>query len=332
MKRAVTAPVVVLALAGLISPAEAGLTLCNRTSYVLYAATAALSMPNVSVAGWVRIIPGGCAEAVAGNLTRQAYYLYARTSRAHAGTPRAWSGNVTVCVKDKDFSLSLPFSARCTGDTHELGFAPVDTKRQRAWTATFHDTPGLASPAAAESAGLKRLIADTGVRGAVSEPQVAAALERVKQRLHLARNASAAVLFDALETEAMKSANPSGYTLCNDTGAEVYAAIGQQMVALKGVVHAARGWWTVAGGTCAQLMTESVAGKKIWLRVERAKGPALVAGPAKFCVTNIEFDVQGRDRCKERGLSEAGFAQTHGGPAQGFTAHVTATGLVPAGK
>jgi uncharacterized membrane protein len=313
-------------------PAEAGLTLCNRTSYVLYAATAAVSVPNATVKGWVRIVPGGCIEAIPGDLGEQSYFLYAKTSRAHAGAPRAWSGAVNICVKDKDFSLRLPLTQRCSGDTHTLAFAPVDTGHMRAWTTTFHDTPDLPTPTAAERAGLKRLVADTGTRGADTDKQVDAALERFKARLHLAKNAPAATLFDALETEAMKSAVPSGYTLCNDTAGDAYVAIGLQMVGLKGAVYAARGWWTVAGGTCAQLVTESVAGKKIWLRVERTKGAALVAGPTKFCVTNIEFDVQGRERCAQRGLIEAGFAETHGGPAAGFTAHVTATGLVPEGK
>ena len=176
---------------------------------------------------------------------------------------------------------------------------------------------------AAGRAGLQRLLADNGGRNLGSDKQLDGALAAFKMRLKLAKNAPLAALFDALETAAMKSAVPAGYTLCNDTAAPVYAAIAQQI----GAAFVARGWWTVAGGTCAPLITEAVAGKRIWLRVERAKGAALVAGAAKFCVTNIEFDIQGRERCASRGLSEAGFAETHGGPAPGFTAHVTATGL-----
>lgn len=308
--------------------ADAGLTLCNRTSYVLYAATAALRLPDVSVQGWTRLVPGSCAEAIKPDLTAQAYYLYAKTSRAHSGSPRAWSGPTRVCARDKDFSFRAAFNARCTDGGYELGFAEVATGHKRVWTATFHDAPDQPSMAAAERAGLKRLIGDIGVRAAMSDKQVDAAIGAFKARVHLAAGAPTAALFDALETEAMKAAVPSGYMLCNDTAGEVYAAIGQQMVAASGPVFVSRGWWTVAAGACSPLITDSIAAKKIWLRVERAKNAVLVQGPMKFCVTNIEFDIQGRERCAARGLVEAGFAETHGGPAPGFTAHVTAAGLV----
>jgi uncharacterized membrane protein len=326
------APGLALALAGglsigLCAPAKAGLTLCNRTSYVLYAATAAGSANEAAVQGWTRLIPGACSEAIKGALTAKNYFLFAKSSRAHAGPQHNWSGTVSFCVKDKDFALRNSPDARCRGDAHEESFAPVDTHRRSDWTATFRDTPDFASLAEAERAGMKRLLADGGARNLISDRAVDAALAQFKARVHLAKGASDAVLFDALETEAMKSAVPNGYTLCNDTGAEVYAAIGQQMVGLKGIVFVAKGWWTVGAGSCAQLVAESVANKKIWLRVERAKGAALVQGPAKFCVTTIEFDIQGRENCAARGLTEAGFAETHGGRAAGFTAHVGTSGL-----
>jgi uncharacterized membrane protein len=312
---------------GLPLPAEAGLTLCNRTSTVVYAAAAAVNLPDAAIKGWTRLLPGACAEAIKGDLDAQAYYLYAKTSRAHGGTPKAWSGTTRACVRDKDFSIRQPLNARCTPGSYEVGFAEVQTQHQRTWTTTLHDTPDLPSLAAAERAGLKRLLADTGVRNAFTDKQVDAALKAFRTRVHLAPNAPTSALFDALETEAMKTANPSGYTLCNDTSGEVYAAIGVTMVGAKGPVFVSRGWWTVTGGACAPLLTDSVARKKVWLRVERGKGAPLVQGPAKFCVTSIEFEIQGRDRCAARGLVESGFAETAGSPAPGFTAHVTANGL-----
>ena len=326
MKRLGALVGLVFAAAAIASPAQAGLTLCNRTSYVLYAVTAALTIPDITVKGWTRLTPGACTEAIKGDLLAQQYFLYGKTSRAHSGSPRAWSGPTNVCVKDTDFSQRLPFAARCSGDFYQTGFATVDTRHMRNWITTFRESPDLASMPAAGRAGLKRLLADNGGRNLGTDKEVDAALAAFKARLKLAKNAPPGALFDALETAAMKSAVPAGYTLCNDTAAPVYAAIGQQI----GAAFVARGWWAVAAGTCAPLITDAVAGKKIWLRVEQAKGAALVAGPAKFCVTNIEFEIQGRERCASRGLTEAGFAETHGGPSSGFTAHVTATGL--AGK
>ncbi len=325
MKRGVL--LVVLGLAGFAMPARAGLTLCNRTSTIVYAATGAVNFPDAAIKGWTRLIPGACAEAIKGDLTAQSYFLYAKTSRAHAGTPKDWSGASRTCVRDKDFSLRQPFNARCAAGSYEVGFAEIQTQHMRSWTTTLRDTPDLPNMAAAERAGLKRLLADTGVKNAFTDKQVDAALKTFRGRVHLTPNAPTAALFDALETEAMKAANPSGYTLCNDTSGDVYAAIGLAMVGMKGPVFVSRGWWTVPGGSCAPLLTESVARKKVWLRVERSKGAPLVQGPAKFCVTNIEFDIQGSDRCAARGLTEAAFAETAGGPAPGFTAHVTANGL-----
>lgn len=300
------------------SPAQATLRLCNRTSYVIYAATAAQSSSKVTVQGWTRIAPGGCAEALKGDLAAEAYYLYGRSSRAHAGAPRAWNGPVHFCVKDGSFRLAQPASAACPSDGYALGFAPLDTHHMRSWTTTFRESPDLKSMADAERAGLKRLLADTGAKPLKNERQVDAALAGFRQRMHLADGPAA--LFSALETEAMKSASGAGYTLCNDTDKSFWAAIGQK----KGAAYVSRGWWTVAAGTCSQLITERVAG--VWLRVER-KGAPLVAGSMRFCVTNIAFEIQGRDNCAKRGLTEAGFAETNNQGKPGYTAHVSAGGL-----
>lgn len=324
-KRSITGswPLAALAFLLPLTPAEAGLEACNRTSYVLYAAAAALKLPDFTLKGWTRLLPGSCAEVVAGDLTADAYYLSARSSRAHSGTPRAWSGPTTLCVKDKDFVLHQSLGARCPADAFELGFAQVDTHHMRNWSATFRESPDFPAMAAAAKAGQRRLLADLGQRDTGDDKTLAASLAAFKSRLHISAKASDNALFGALETAAMKSAVPAGYTLCNDTPSEVYAAIGQQNA--KGFVS--RGWWTVAGGACSHLITEPLAGQKIWLRVERGKGAALVGGPNGFCVTGIEFDIQGRQDCKKRGLMEAGFAETNQKGSSGFVSRITANGL-----
>lgn len=302
-----------------LSPAEAALTLCNRTSYVLYAAAASLLVPDVAVQGWTRVAPGACEQALKGDLTAQAYYVYARTSRAHSAAPRAWSGQINLCVKDASFTLRLPFGARCPTDGYELAFAPIETHHMRSWTTTFRETPDFPSMTAAERAGLTRLLGD--VHGLTNGRQLDAALGQFRKRLHLQDTAPATALFSALETEAMKIAVPVGYTVCNDTDKPFWTAVGQK----KGTVFVSKGWWTVAGGSCSHLITDTIAGGSVWLRVER--GTPLVFGPMPFCVTNIEFDIQGRDNCAKRGLSEVGFMETNVKGLPGYTAHVTGTGL-----
>lgn len=313
----------VLAAALTASPAKAGLTACNATSYVLYAAGAALNPPDLALKGWTRLVPGACAEVLTGDLSAAGYFLFARSSRAHSGPPRAWSGNANFCVRDKDFTLRQSFGGACPADAYEAGFAQIDTHHQKSWTATFRDTPDLGPMPAAAKAGLVRLAKDAGLKEAGDPKKFPAALAAFKARMHLAANAPDRAIFDALETEAMKSAQPAGYTLCNDTNSPAYAALGQQ----KGAVFSARGWWTLAAGSCSHLITDPIAGQKIWLRVERAKGAPLVTGPVNFCVTTIEFDIQGRENCQKRGLVAAGFMETNSKAAPGFTAHVTTTGL-----
>ena len=306
------------------SPAQASLRLCDQTSYVIYAATAVLQ-GDVSVSGWTRIVPGSCATALEGDLAARAYYLYARSSAAHAGARRAWEGQINLCAKDTNFSLHMPtLSARCTSpDVYELPFAALQTHHMRSWTVTFHETPDLASLKTAEQAGLKRLLSDIGVKNIGSPKAIDAALAASRQRLHLAAGASPALLFDALETEAMRASVPAGYTICNDTEKTVWAAIAQQ----RGAAFVSRGWWAVGAGACAKVVTESIIKMPIYLRVERTKGVAIVSGPETFCITNIEFEIQGRGHCSARGLTDAGFAVTNTKGAAGFVAHISSRGL-----
>src|SRR5262249_56843736 len=109
--------------------AEAALRLCNRTSYVLYAATGQVQGIDAITQGWTRMGPGTCETAIQEPLTARAYFVYARTSLAHAGSSRAWGGKQFMCVRDAGFSLRLPITTlRCPeDDTFALPFASVAT-------------------------------------------------------------------------------------------------------------------------------------------------------------------------------------------------------------
>ena len=92
-------------------PAQAALTLCDRTSYILYAATSAIQSPKTQTQGWTRIAPGECQVARKEQLSAETYLVHARTSLAHSGPPRAWGGAYPVCVKDADFRSGNPRSS-----------------------------------------------------------------------------------------------------------------------------------------------------------------------------------------------------------------------------
>ena len=55
------------------SPARASLQVCNRTSYVLYAAEGWTIGADNFTKGWSRIVPGACATPLAGMLTANGY-------------------------------------------------------------------------------------------------------------------------------------------------------------------------------------------------------------------------------------------------------------------
>ncbi len=324
---------VLTALSGLAcfaSPAQAAMTVCNRTSYVLYAATAAAVNGDALSQGWSRIAPGGCREVLSGDLTASTYYLYARTSQAHAGAARAWGGAVPICVKDTNFTTRNRLSANycSTDDFFLLPFAVVDTHRLKSWTATFSESPTLATLPQAQLAGLKRLLHDVGypVGALDGKPDKAAdkAIADFRKRLRMAVTASVGDLFDALETEALKTATPAGFAVCNDTAKSVAAALGQRLRA-DWISH---GWWKIAAGSCAKLADTLQGVDSMFVFVQKIGGPPLVSGPAKFCVADIEFDIQGRNRCVARGLTETGFAEMKVKGLAGYAIHVGENGLV----
>jgi len=305
-----------------ISPAAADLKVCNRTSYVLYASSATATGGEIESRGWTRIAPGDCQAVLRDDLTARAYYLYARSSQAHGGLPRAWGGAQPVCVKDISFATHQ--SGRdCESDNFfSLPFAAIETHGRKSWTTTLSETPAIATLNDATAAGVKRLLKDIGYPDASISGGIA--LADFHKRQHLSSKASAADLFDALETTALKVTAPAGYSICNDTAKPLAAAIGQH----EAGAWTSHGWWKIAAGSCAQAITTPIATDSVYLFVQRVSGPALVSGKEKFCVADIEFDIQGRTRCKERGLGEAGFAPTRVQGLSGFAAHVGESGLI----
>ncbi|HWA03606.1 MAG TPA: DUF1036 domain-containing protein [Rhizomicrobium sp.] len=311
--------------------AGAGLRLCNRTSYILYAATAVVQESQAAMQGWTRLIPGTCQDALAGALLpRAGYYVYARSSFGHSGPTRAWGGDQPLCVKDGPFSLKTPLGvSHCpSDDTFTLPFARIDTRRRKAWAMTFDDNPPFRTMADAAKAGLKRLLRDQGAKvGALdARPDKAAesAMAAFRRRLNMAPGATAANLFDALETEALKTSAPLGYSVCNDTAKPIWVALGFKSAG-KWVT---RGWWKIAASGCAKALAEPLATDSVFILAQTPGGVPIVYGKEKFCTTNVEFDIQNRGNCKARGLVEAGFAQTRVKGVEGYTAHVSENGLV----
>lgn len=322
--------VIAVGLCLIATEASAQLKLCNRTSYVLYAAVGYARGIDAVTQGWTRIVPGTCQAAIHERLMAHGYFIYARTSLAHAGEMRDWGGTQKLCVKDADFTLEVPFAAmRCPADdTFDRPFAGVDTHGARSWAMTFDDKPSFATLKDAQTAGLKRLLKDIGAKvgtiDAKPDKSVDAALTAFRKRLNMKADASPQDLFDALETEALKTSAPHGYAMCNDSDKAVWVALGQND---KGK-WTSRGWWKIAAGGCAKAIAEPLAADRIYILAQTPGGVPIVFGKTKFCTTNVEFEIQGRENCAKRGLNESGFAETAVKGLTGFTAHIGEQGLL----
>ena len=144
-------------------------------------------------------------------------------------------------------------------------------------------------------------------------------------RMRLAKASGDAGLFDALETAALKTAVPEGYSVCNDTAKPVIAALGHR----EKTVWQSHGWWQITPGTCARLVTTRLATDAYYLYVQRVGGAPVVKANEVFCTTGIQFDIQDRRNCVSRGLNATGFLKTPVAGVTGYVAHVAENGLVP---
>ncbi|HVW75622.1 MAG TPA: DUF1036 domain-containing protein [Rhizomicrobium sp.] len=318
-----------LLVLGLMSlPARAALTLCNRTSYILYAATSAIRSPGSETEGWTRIAPGDCQVARKERLSAETYLVHARTSIAHSGPPRAWGGAYPVCVKDANFTIKQAVTEPyCTADdTFPLPFAALDNRGKSDWTMNFDEQPAM-NLTEAQLAGVKRLLKDNGyaIARIDGKPDKAtgAALADFRKRMHFAPDAGNAALFAALEKEARKRIAPAGYTVCNDAREPLLVALGQ----IDKGNAVSQGWWTVEPGSCAKAMTTPLASDAVYIMAQRKSGGTLVGGPQRFCTTTAAFEIRGNINCAARGFTESGFAATRTRGLSGYIAHIGPGGL-----
>jgi uncharacterized membrane protein len=316
-----------LAVAFQAAPASADLRICNRTSYVIYAAVGYEAGLQMLTRGWTRVVPGDCGTALEGPLSQPSYFLYARSSRAHSGPSRAWGGRIRLCAKETNFAIDVPVgTAHCgSDDAFLMPFASLATGHKASWTTTLSGTRHYPSMLAARAAGIARLLSDVGYHENPDASPDAKALADFRVRMRLPSNISDADLFDALETEAQKTAAPEGYSVCNDGQSEFWAAIALRSPRLS----VARGWWDVPPGACAKVLTMALSFDSVFLLVEKHGNNKLVSGNTTFCVADVAFEIFGNTGCTKRGLTEAGFGATNTKGQTGFVAHIGDDGLLP---
>lgn len=312
----------VLALSLGATAAKADLRLCNRTSYILYAATARAAGTAVQSQGWTRLAPGDCADVLKASLPPQGVFVYARSSLAHSGPQRAWGGNFPACVRDGDFSLRQPPASCNQADAYAVPFA--ETGGRPDFTMTFDEQPAYASLSAAQLAGVKRLLKDNGYPiaaiNAAPDKATEKALNDFRSRMRFPLSAGNAELFESLEREAQKKIAPAGYTVCNDGRQDLLVATGEETA--KGKVS--RGWWRIAPKACVRTITTPLSADAVWLLAESLNGAVVKGGPERFCVAPQKFELTGD--CAAPGATQAGFARTPTKGLGGAVIHVGQAG------
>ncbi len=86
------------------SPAQAQLTLCNRTSYRMDVALGLEKHANVETRGWFQIDPGQCRQVIDSALDADMVYVHARTPEVYGSSPLPQNGNADFCVRAGDFT------------------------------------------------------------------------------------------------------------------------------------------------------------------------------------------------------------------------------------
>ncbi|CAI8231221.1 MAG: Uncharacterised protein [Alphaproteobacteria bacterium] len=118
---------------------ERGLTLCNRTAHLIWAATAQLKNDRFQSRGWRRVPVDECTQVINESLSDRYYFYYAEAVGddgrlvREAGRAKSWSGARALCTKPTRFAIDGEENCLARGfDRHD--FIRIDTGAARRWT------------------------------------------------------------------------------------------------------------------------------------------------------------------------------------------------------
>lgn len=123
----------VLALVLMAAPAQAGLTVCNKTAHAAKLALGRFNGTEWMSEGWWTIEAETCKTVISTPLDARYYYLYATD-----GGPGSWDGNRGFCVGGDGFKIDG--RADCAGRGFDRkGFFEVDTGQKTDYTQLLSD-------------------------------------------------------------------------------------------------------------------------------------------------------------------------------------------------
>lgn len=120
--------------ASIAAPANAGFSVCNKTTHPASVALGYYDGADWSSAGWWNIVAGACAELITTPLPARYYYVYA----VHQDVGGAWDGDRSFCVATNSFRIKG--RRDCLAQGHEVRrFFQVDTGNSPDWTENLAD-------------------------------------------------------------------------------------------------------------------------------------------------------------------------------------------------
>jgi uncharacterized membrane protein len=298
----------------LATPAQAELTLCNRTSYRMEAVIGLEKRANVETRGWFRLDPGECRQVLDGPLDVDMVYLHSRTPAVYGSAPQPQNGQADFCTRNVDFDIangrSCPVSQQARFSAARPSDSPKGPVVNLAEEADYDDVQ-------ARLAGIQRLLVIAGydaypidgVEGAKTQAAIAKFLNDRKVAADVVPTPK---FFDAL-VEAARSPEGIGFTWCNDTKYAVMASIG--IIEMGAIVT--RGWYRIDAGQCVRpdlrgdphrLYSYAEAVDANGRVVKRDHGPLSWGGTVALCTRDGRFEIADHKDCAARGLNSAGFA------------------------
>lgn len=297
------------------SPAQAELTLCNRTSYRMDAAIGLERRATVETRGWFRIDPGQCRLVIDGPYDAEMAYVYARTPQVYGSAPLPQNGNADFCVRDGDFTIANGRECPMSQQAHFTPARPTDVPG-RGPTINLAEEADY-DDAQARLAGIQRLLVIAGydanpIDGVQGSKTQGALNKFLADRKLSAEHASSVNFFETLITAA-QSPEGRGFSWCNDSQYPVMAALGTT----EAGALITRGWYRVDAGTCLRpdvrgeqqkLFSYGEAVDSSGRTLKRNDRPVAWGGAVELCTRDGKFELSDQKDCVVRGLNATGFA------------------------
>jgi len=313
--------IVALTAALATAPAQAELTLCNRTSYRMETAIAIEKRANVATRGWFHLDPGQCRQVLDGALDADMVYVHGRTPPIYGTPPAPQDGQADFCIRPGDFDIpnarGCPAGQQARFSAAKPSDSPKGPVINLAEKADYDDVQ-------ARLAGIQRLLVIAGydaypIDGVQGAKTQAALTKFLNDRKLAADAASAPNFFDTL-IDAARKPEGIGFSWCNDTKYAVMASLG--IVEMGAIVT--RGWYRLEAGQCVRpdlrgdphrlySYAEAVDGNG--RAIKRGDVPLAWGGTVALCTRDGRFELADHKDCAARGLNSVGFAAIDVTPA-----------------